>query len=229
MRRALALRGRVPAAQRTALKSTVARPPDGPLQPTSAPQLSTAAGAAAPPPFNRELSTAAHRLEEQPNFASLIEDLQRKEAKHVWNRNWEEAKNEVDMKRNARDCYAEREDLWKQVEGMEALRETNNHLRHALKATDQMMEMANRDAKRMLESIRAKTKETEALLKAEREYLQTIEGRLAFDSDYPWPSMEALAAAKCTRHALTLTIVNLEADVAWLHALKRMAESGWPG
>ena len=99
MRRALALRGRAPMAQRTALKSTVARPTDGPLQPTSAPQLSTAAGAAAPPPFNRELSTAAHRLEEQPNFASLIEDLQRKEAKHVWHpmtqqRSWsnEEAK-----------------------------------------------------------------------------------------------------------------------------------------
>jgi hypothetical protein len=152
-----------------------------------------------------------------------------KEFKHAMQRNWEEAKNEVDIHQGARDCFAEREDLWKQVEGMEALRETNNHLRHALKATDEMMEMANRDAKRMLESIRAKTKETEALLKAEREYLQTIEGRLAFDSDYPWPSMEALAAAKCTRHALTLTIVNLEADVAWLHALKRMAESGWPG
>ena len=71
MRRALALRGRAAAAQRTALKSTVAgRPTD--FQPP-APALSTAAGATTPPPFNRELSTAAHRMEEQPNFASLIE------------------------------------------------------------------------------------------------------------------------------------------------------------
>ena len=78
MRRALALRPR--AVAQKAAKSTVAgRPTD--FQPP-APALSTAA--TAPPPFNRELSTAAHRLEEQPNFASLIEDLQRKEAKHVW-------------------------------------------------------------------------------------------------------------------------------------------------
>jgi len=165
----------------------------------------------------------ARRLVRAKDFPERATEL-----KHIVKRSWEEAKNEADMRQGARDCYAEREDLWKQVEGMEALRETNNHLRHALKATDEMMEMANKDAKKMRESIRAKTKETEALLRAEREYLQTIEGRLAFNSDYPWPSMEAFAAAKCTRHALTLTIVNLEADVAWLHALKRMAESGWP-
>ncbi len=53
-----------------------------------------------------------------------------KAAKHAWNRSWEEAKNDVDMKRNARDCYAEREDLWRQVEGMEALRETSNLYKH---------------------------------------------------------------------------------------------------
>ena len=81
MRRALALRPRAVAQQRLAKSTVAGRPTD--FQPP-APALSTAAGAAAPPPFNRELSTAAHRLEEQPNFASLIEDLQRKEAKHVW-------------------------------------------------------------------------------------------------------------------------------------------------
>ena len=53
-----------------------------------------------------------------------------KAAKHAWNRSWEEAKNDVDMKRNARDCFAEREDLWRQVEGMEALRETSNVYKH---------------------------------------------------------------------------------------------------
>ena len=85
MRRALALRPRAATQQRLAKSTVAGRPTD--FQPP-APALSTVAGATAPPPFNpttpRELSTAAHRLEEQPNFASLIEDLQRKEAKHVW-------------------------------------------------------------------------------------------------------------------------------------------------
>ncbi|MBD40285.1 MAG: hypothetical protein CMB11_09455 [Euryarchaeota archaeon] len=49
-----------------------------------------------------------------------------KEVKHAWNRLWEETGNEVDFVRGARDCYAEREDLWRQVEGMDALRETSN-------------------------------------------------------------------------------------------------------
>ena len=53
-----------------------------------------------------------------------------KEAKHAANRLWEESKNEVDFVRGARDCFAEREDLWKQVEGMDALRETNNVYKH---------------------------------------------------------------------------------------------------
>ena len=48
-----------------------------------------------------------------------------KEVKHAWNRLWEETHNEVDFVRGARDCFAEREDLWKQVKGMEALRETS--------------------------------------------------------------------------------------------------------
>jgi len=94
MRRALALRPRAAAQQRLAKSTVAGRPTE--FQPP-APALSTVA--TAPPPFNRELSTAAHRLEEQPNFTQLIEDLQRKEAKHVWHpmtqqRSWsnEEAK-----------------------------------------------------------------------------------------------------------------------------------------
>ena len=50
--------------------------------------------------------------------------------KHAWNRLWEETRNEVDFVRGARDCFAEREDLWKQVEGMEALRETSDVFKH---------------------------------------------------------------------------------------------------
>jgi hypothetical protein len=43
---------------------------------------------------------------------------------------WEETKNEVDMHQGARDCFAEREDLWRQVEGMDALRDTSDLYKH---------------------------------------------------------------------------------------------------
>ena len=49
-----------------------------------------------------------------------------REIKHAATRLWEETGNEADFVRGARDCFAEREDLWRQVEGMEALRETSN-------------------------------------------------------------------------------------------------------
>ena len=48
-----------------------------------------------------------------------------REIKHAAKRLWEESKNEGDFVRGARDCFAEREDLWRQVEGMDALRETS--------------------------------------------------------------------------------------------------------
>ena len=69
---------------------------------------------------DEEMREQALRMRNAKNLKELG-----KEAKHVWNRNWEEAKNEVDMKDGARDCFAEREDLWRQVEGMDALRETS--------------------------------------------------------------------------------------------------------
>jgi hypothetical protein len=49
-----------------------------------------------------------------------------KEAKHAVRRTWEEVQNEVDMRVGARDCFAEREDLWRRVEGMDALLEANH-------------------------------------------------------------------------------------------------------
>ena len=83
----------------------------------------------------REIQTRLEREEEMREenrrirYAKDLPEMA-KAAKHAWNRSWEEAKNDVDMKRNARDCYAEREDLWRQVEGMDALRETSNVYKH---------------------------------------------------------------------------------------------------
>ena len=79
----------------------------------------------------REIQTRLEREEEirEENrrivYAKDLPEMGRS-VKHAWNRGWEETKNEADMARGARDCYAEREDLWKRVEGMEALRETSH-------------------------------------------------------------------------------------------------------
>ena len=72
-----------------------------------------------------EMRESARRIVHAKNWKERAN-----EAKHAWNRNWEEARNQVDMKDGARDCFAEREDLWRQVEGMEALRETSNVYKH---------------------------------------------------------------------------------------------------
>jgi len=83
----------------------------------------------------RVLQTRLERDEEMREQARRIVHARNlkegaNEVKHAMQRNWEEAKNEVDMRQGARDCYAEREDLWRQVEGMEALRETSNLYKH---------------------------------------------------------------------------------------------------
>ena len=78
----------------------------------------------------REIQTRLEREEEireenrRIRYAKDLPEMGRN-VKHAWNRLWEETKNEADMVRGARDCYAEREDLWKRVEGMDALRETS--------------------------------------------------------------------------------------------------------
>lgn len=78
----------------------------------------------------REIQTRLEREEEireenrRIRYAKDLPEMGRN-VKHAWNRLWEETKNEADFVRGARDCYAEREDLWKQVKGMEALRETS--------------------------------------------------------------------------------------------------------
>ena len=79
----------------------------------------------------REIQTRLEREEEireenrRIRYAKDLPEMGRN-VKHAWNRLWEETKNEADMKQNARDCYAEREDLWKQVEAMDAIRETSH-------------------------------------------------------------------------------------------------------
>jgi hypothetical protein len=79
----------------------------------------------------REIQTRLEREEEMREehrrivHAKDFPEMGR-EAKHAWNRLWEETKNEADMHQGARDCFAEREDLWTRVEGMEALRETSH-------------------------------------------------------------------------------------------------------
>jgi len=79
----------------------------------------------------REIQTRLEREEEireenrRIRYAKDLPEMA-KEVKHAWNRGWEETKNEADMRQGARDCFAEREDLWKRVEGMEALRETSH-------------------------------------------------------------------------------------------------------
>jgi hypothetical protein len=83
----------------------------------------------------REIQTVLEREEEIREENRRIRNAKDfpelgREAKHAWNRLWEETRNEVDFARGARDCFAEREDLWKQVQGMDALRETSNVYKH---------------------------------------------------------------------------------------------------
>ena len=83
----------------------------------------------------REIQTVLEREEEIREENRRIRNAKDfpelgREAKHAWNRLWEETRNEVDFVRGARDCFAEREDLWRQVEGMDALRDTSDLYKH---------------------------------------------------------------------------------------------------
>ena len=72
-----------------------------------------------------EMRESARRIVHAKNWKERAN-----EAKHAWNRLWEETRNEVDFVQGARDCFAEREDLWRQVEGMDALRDTSDLYKH---------------------------------------------------------------------------------------------------
>jgi vacuolar-type H+-ATPase subunit I/STV1 len=161
-----------------------------------------------------EMRESARRIVHAKNWKERAN-----EAKHAWNRNWEEARNQVDMKDGARDCFAEREDLWRQVEGMDALRETNDHLKGSLKALESMLDMTNQDAYKLCDNIRDKLFETFRQLKAENEYKETLDEKLDPNSGFVHETREAyftnLMLSKCAGERIS----ELQGNIRWLQTL----------
>ena len=167
---------------------------------------------------DEEIREQARRIAHAKNFKEGA-----KEVKHALQRDWEETKNEFDMRQGARDCFAEREDLWRQVEGMDALRETNDHLKGSLRALESMLDMTNQDAYKLCDYIRDKLFETFRQLKAENEYKETLDEKLDPNSGFVHKTTEAyftnLMLSKCAGERIS----ELQGNIKWLQTLLRDA------
>jgi len=120
-------------------------------------------------------------------------------------------------------CEQEREDLRAQVEGMEALRESNSHLRSIVRAQEDRLIESGADATQLLERIRAEIDRVRAEAREDHQVMNKF-NKLLGDPNHVWASSGERCAADGHFRRLMYGQGLFSQEMASLRQLERLAQ-----